>query len=167
MTRNARLNIPASVHSVVFRRIDHVIRRDPTAKRVFRTIRSWEGGASDALEFTPNGCPALRLTPGQGGDQWYGPSGFETSLLIDCEVYAAGNNVEDVMDLVQVVRLALYPIDRVAGLAIQLALKADGASETGQPLFGSPGVRVVVAADVTMMQATFQIQIDTLNTLNA
>jgi hypothetical protein len=167
MARNDRLAIPSSVHSVVFRRLDKIVRRDAVVARTFAVIRSWEGKDDDHAGFAPDECPALRLTPGAGPDGWYGPSGFESTLTVDCEVYAIGTNAEDILDLVQVVRLALYPADPAACLAIQQALKADGASETGQPLLGTPGVAVALNGDAAMMQATFAIQIDTLNTLNA
>lgn len=166
-TINPRLKVPACAHSRVFRRIDETIRRNATAARAFKTILSWTGSDDDAVDPAPDLCPFLRMSPGEGGDEWYGPASFESILSIDCELAVLGSNAEDGMDLLQVVRRALYPADAAAGLAIQAALKAGGASQTGQPRFSPPGLRVASTAAGMMMLASFTITIDVLLDINA
>jgi hypothetical protein len=166
MARNPRVKVQTSPHSLVFRRIDKIIRNDHAIKQAFTTILSWTGSEDDTIAPAVDNCPYLKMSPGETGDKWYGPSSFEAFLTIDFEMGVAGSNAEDALDLYHAIRRAIYPTDHTQSLANQNAIKEAGASMTGQPVFGPPGFSIHVMGSTVLTLCNFTLQVDVLLNIN-
>ena len=172
-TSNRRLKIPTCNHSLAFRRIEAVIRNDRNCRLVFGDrIRAWNGEALDVAPWAINLTPGITLTPGQSSDEWYGPSGFKSNLTIDCEIGVPGTNVEDIFDVLQVVRRAFYPTNTTDSQTIHNTIAGPAVSgglricETGEPIIGSPGISIISAQADAITLARFGITLEVQDTIN-
>ena len=150
--------IPPSKHRKVFRVIDDALRAASGLRLAKVTIQSWTGERDDSAPPTDSKGPWIRLTPVAE------PSAVETENLTDSplgillEVFVAGTNADDAMDLWGAVVAALFPNDR----SVQNAIEAAGGYGLAvrQPSFGVQGppdsVGMLGAGRITVM-----VQVDT------
>jgi hypothetical protein len=154
-----RLGLPESPHSAVLKEAVAILRGDAALRRCVATWRTWDGSAADRLDVSISHCPAIRLTPGQSPDAFYGPTGMQGAILILAEVAVPGTNACDLYDLWHAVRAAFYPADDTACQAIRDRLIAAGAF-TGEAVFPLPRMDVVADADNAFLVGSGQIRID-------
>lgn len=130
-----RLDLTPSPHRLVYRAVEQVLRNDATLRATVRTWSTWSGSHLDRVSPGLNSCPFVQLAPMAGPDEFYGPSGMVSTLSVHVGVATAGTNADDLFDLYQAIRRALYPADASARSAIRKALVAAGALHDDEPAF--------------------------------
>lgn len=130
-----KLNLPPSPHRLVYRVVEQILRNDPTLRTTVRTWSTWNGSALDRVSPGLASCPFIQLAPMSGPDEFYGPSGMASTLLVHVGIATPGTNADDLFDLYQAVRRALYPTDNAARVAIRRELVTAGALHDDEPWF--------------------------------
>lgn len=133
------LQLLSAPRTKVFREIVSILRADPVISRTIRKdcLRAWEGAQADAKNFSVEHAPAMRLTPGTGGDDFATPDSMKGALLINYEILIRGTNADDLFNLWWAMCLALYPADPIARSQLALRLQNAGA-RSGLVLFTQP-----------------------------
>lgn len=131
------IDLNMSPRTMVFRKIESILRNDPTLKRVVKTWRTWEGKTTDVEPLTPIGGPAIRLTPVNGEERFVFPDAQKGQLIVGIEAAVAGTFVDDPTNLWWAIERAIYPPDQTARQNIQQALNQAG-STTGLCTFSPP-----------------------------
>ncbi len=108
-----KLALPDGPETIAFRAVEKILTSDPTLKRVIRTWNSWNGDVTDALNPTFSTCPYLRISPRPGTSTKVTEDQHQMIMNIGIQIAVAGSNVDQLQNLWNVVRLALWPIDPV------------------------------------------------------
>lgn len=147
-------------HAKVFREIVRELRADPALTERVKTWRVMDGSASDIQPVSIYQCPALILTPAEGPDSHWGPSGFQGSIVIRVGLVTPGTNVDDLLNLFHQCRRAIFPASDTARSTYRQTLLLMGA-KTGEPIF-TAGPNGYGGDDTNgpMLVATGEIRID-------
>jgi hypothetical protein len=116
----ARLDLPTSPRTSVFRAIVQILRNDPVLSATCRTILAWEGKPTDGQPLTLAMAPALRITPANGPNQWTYPEAFRGDLYLNVEVLVSGYDYDDLLNLWWAVQRAIYPKGQSMAIVLQL-----------------------------------------------
>jgi hypothetical protein len=153
------LALSPSPHREVFRVLVDTLRADPVLASVVRTWRAYEGRPDDTAELAASQTPCVWLTPQEGADDWYGPSGLIGPLVVLVEVYAPGTDADDILDLWYAIKRAVYPADATACLAIHSRLVAAGAEGHYLAEFTPARFGPVEGEDANFLAATGMIRV--------
>ncbi len=154
--------LPTSPRTKVFRAIDNILRRDPVLSSVIRpsSFRSWNGSTHDAAEFSFSMCPAIRLTPSNGPEDWKFPDALVGWLMIKVEMLIPGTDADDELNLWWAIERAIYPDGRTLDnvLALQQLGAYDGLVAFSQPAFDpQPADRFFAAVGEMRIQVLLQV----------
>ena len=120
--------------------VDDVLRSDPVLSRVVNKQGwySWTGHAQDDGDPNLSNCPWLRITPQAGESDWETEGQHKFPLLIGIELATAGTNSDQITNLWNAVRLALFPQDPAARLAVRQKMNDAGITKAKltKPAFG-------------------------------
>jgi hypothetical protein len=159
----ARLDLPTSPRTAVFRQLIAILRADPVLSATLKTLLCWEGKPTDAQDLTTGNAPALRVTPANGPDEWRYPEAFAGDLYLNCELLVTGYDADDLFNLWWAIQRAIYPASFAAKTANVAALQAAG-SRTGLAEF-SMIATVDLPPDSNLQHAMGQIKINILEQL--
>jgi hypothetical protein len=152
------LRLPPSPHSLVFRALAKALQNDQVLRREVKAWFDWSGDLKrDGQSLSPSLCPAVSLVPGMGPDQWEGPQGMTSDLVVSIGVAVAGTNADDLFDLYHALRRALYPEDLDERQAIRAALVAAGAED--DPEFTQQGFGLGQTDSGPMLVGVGQIRV--------
>lgn len=128
---NELARLQKSPRTSVFRAVEAILRYDPMFSSVVngKRLRTWSGDVNDAIQFTLDMAPCVRLTPIPAPEEWASPGLTKGALMIHIEMLVAGFNYDDVFNLYWAIEKAFYPpaTNAVDGDGIRAQLLAAGA----------------------------------------
>jgi hypothetical protein len=160
----ATLDLNASPRTTVLRKIETILKMDPTLKRVVGTWRTWREKPGQNPPFGIEqavGRVAIRLTPINGPDTWKFPNAFVGWLYINCEYLILGADADDPLNFWWAIENAIYPGGTGTNANVA-ALQAAGAY-SGLTEFSIPGYDE--SPDGTFWACKGQMRIEVLNQL--
>ena len=119
-----KLALPDGPETIAFRAIEKILTSDPTLKRVIRKWNSWDGDATDALNPTYSTCPYLRISPRPGVSMKVTEDQHQMIMIIAIQIAVAGSNVDQLQNLWNAVRSAIWPLDTVRSSVVHAIAQA-------------------------------------------
>lgn len=127
---NPRLGLPSSRRSRLFREIVRMLRADADLDAAVRTWQAWDGD-QDADDDPPaSACPCVRLTPQGGPAETRDNISQQGTLRWDVEVWTAGLDAEDPLDLWAAIENVIFPADVDEQRSIRDRLRSLGGTGT-------------------------------------
>lgn len=150
-TTNARLKIPSSRRSRMFREIVRRLMADATLARVVETWQTMDGTPANNDPITAGNSPAVRLMIGGAGSGNRDNLSQRGLLEIDVEIVTPGLVQDDVVDLWEAVVNVVFPADQAAEAAVRNALFELGGDRTSVKITSPATAR---DAEAGVMRAT-------------
>jgi hypothetical protein len=127
---NPTLDLPAGPETASFRAFERVLKDDPILGPAVKTWVTWTGSNDDLLEPTFSSCPYLRLSPYPTSSDWVSEGQHKMPLTVNIQAAVAGTRADNLLNLWNAVRLALFPQSSVAAAeAVRTVLQAAGVSK--------------------------------------
>jgi hypothetical protein len=117
-----KLKLPDAPETLAFRAVVRVLKTDPTLRGVGLKLRAWEDSDKDLVKPTLDEMPCLILTPNLQASGWWSESQQRTDLLVDLELWMAGTNADDALNLFGAIRGAFWPTSDPARRAVVAAI---------------------------------------------
>jgi hypothetical protein len=151
--------LPVSPRTKVFRAICAILQHDPVLSSVIKpeNFRAWSGKGQDNMVFEYSNCPAIRITPANGPEQFQFPSAMVGALYLNVNMIIPGSDADDQLNLWWAIELALYP-KSWAGAAANIATLQKAGANSGECFFSQPAFDPVPTD--RFWAATGQIKID-------
>lgn len=125
-----KLDIPDQTETIAFRALEKVFKNDPRLSNVVRFWATWTGDMNiDMMKPTFGTCPFFRLSPFPDASDWVTESQHDLSIIVQVELFTAGSDVNQIMNLWGATRRALFPAALSAKQAIMTSLQAVGISK--------------------------------------
>ncbi len=156
------LDLNPSPAGLVLRKIESILKVDPTLKRTVKTWRTWREKPGQNAPFGSDiPLPAIRITPINGPELWKFPDAMVAPLFLNCEMLLQGCDVEDLFNLWWAIQRAIYPggqqtLTNIT--ALQQAGAYSGLTEFSMPAYDE-------SPDGNFWLGTGQLKIDVLYTL--
>jgi hypothetical protein len=104
------LDLNPSPVTKVLRKVESILKVDPTLKRTVKTWRTWREKPGQNAPFGSDlPLPAVRITPINGPQFWKFPDAFVGDLYLRFEMLLQGCDVDDPLNLWWAMETALYP----------------------------------------------------------
>jgi hypothetical protein len=104
------LKLPDAPETIAFRAVETLLQSDPLLKVTMKSFRSWSGAPEDILDPTIQTCPYVRISPKAGASTKETELQHRVILQVGIQVAVAGSNRDQLFNLWNAVRAALYPL---------------------------------------------------------